>query len=120
MRTLFRSSNLRIATFMFLLLSLSTPLLHANDLIICKGSDSTLLNGKVFTFDVSGGTLTSTIKVPVTVGSCVDVRRGANQVYTITEEDFTDSILTNVTATGSNNGTPVKPYSIFGSFRTAQ
>jgi hypothetical protein len=108
MRNQLRCSGIRIVASMLFLLSLATPLLHANDLVICKDSASGALQNKAFTFDVSGGNLSRTSIVSVTVGQCVTVASGPNLVYTITEEAFNDSILTNVTASGfDNSGAPV-------------
>lgn len=104
MRNQPRCSGIRTAVSMLFLLWLATPLLLAHDLWICKHSDSESLQNKVFTFDVSGGSLSGTSKVYVTVGNCVFVASGENLVYTITEEESDNSILTNVTATGSDNG----------------
>jgi hypothetical protein len=108
MRKQLRCSGIRTAASMFFLLSLATPLLYANDLVICKVSDSgTPLQDQVFTFDVSGGNLSGHSTVSVAVGDCVTVATGQNLVYTITEEASNDSILTNVTASGFDNGVPV-------------
>jgi len=101
-----RNQGIRTLASMLLFL-LATPLLHAHDLLICKDSDSQSLQNEVFTFDVSGGNLSGTSKVSVTPGNCVFVASGPNLVYTITEEESNDSILTNVTATGSDNGVQV-------------
>jgi hypothetical protein len=40
MRNQLRCSGIRTAASMFFLLTLATPLLYANDLVICKVSDS--------------------------------------------------------------------------------
>jgi hypothetical protein len=108
MRNQLRCSGIRTAASMFFLLALATPLLYANDLVICKVSDSgTPLQDQVFTFDVSGGNLSGTSRVSVAVGDCVTVATGQYLVYTITEEASNDSILSNVTASGFDNGKPV-------------
>ena len=101
--SLFRRTVLSV-----LLFALFTPLLHANDLFICKASDSsTTLQNQVFTFDITGGNLSGTVKEFVAVGKCVFVARGPNLVYTITEEASSNSTLTSVTASGINNGVVV-------------
>ena len=84
-------------------LAVCSPLVHANDLYICKDSSpSGALSGDIFTFHVTGGHLTSAVTVSVPVGHCVYVAQGANLQYNVSEDPYPGTVLSNVSAVPSN------------------
>jgi hypothetical protein len=98
-------TRIRTVVWILVLAFTGTPLLHANDLFICKQSNSqTSLAGQVFTFKVSGGTLVGTKTVTVPVGQCVFVAQGPNLIYSVVEQPKTGTLLTSISAIGTNNG----------------
>jgi hypothetical protein len=97
-------------------LCLSTGVLEANDITICKSSDSLGLQGVPFTFHVTDtkGTFSATVTVPV--GQCsaplLNVLTTGTSPFTITEAASATTALTNISVIGADSTSDLNARSV--------